>query len=173
MMVAATLNKTLMFHVHLSLLLKIFIHFNFCRWPNLQSYRSQFYWRQFSWRSNSGGWLKRTHKSSCGSLSYHLTFLYLLHCFWSANKQLYKVTILLNCSQKIKLSLLLLLLGVGIASITDLQLNLLGSILSVLAIATTCVGQIVSFISLTSKSIIYFFFSFCFSFNFSFSCNSP
>ncbi|KAJ8616037.1 hypothetical protein MRB53_035409 [Persea americana] len=47
-------------------------------------------------------------------------------------------------SQKIKLSLLLLLLGVGIASITDLQLNLLGSILSVLAIATTCVGQIMT-----------------------------
>ncbi|XP_010264662.1 PREDICTED: uncharacterized membrane protein At1g06890-like isoform X1 [Nelumbo nucifera] len=47
-------------------------------------------------------------------------------------------------SQKIKFSLLLLLVGVGIASITDLQLNLLGSILSILAIATTCVGQILT-----------------------------
>ncbi|KAK6936058.1 Sugar phosphate transporter domain [Dillenia turbinata] len=47
-------------------------------------------------------------------------------------------------SQKIKLSLFLLLVGVGIASITDLQLNLLGSILSLLAIATTCVGQILT-----------------------------
>ncbi|XP_068663503.1 UDP-xylose transporter 1-like [Aristolochia californica] len=47
-------------------------------------------------------------------------------------------------SQKIKLSLLVLLLGVGIASITDLNLNLLGSILSLLAIATTCVSQIMT-----------------------------
>ncbi|KAL5990622.1 UDP-xylose transporter 1 [Asimina triloba] len=46
--------------------------------------------------------------------------------------------------QKIKVSLLVLLLGVGVASITDLQLNLLGSVLSVLAIATTCVGQIMT-----------------------------
>ncbi|PKA52081.1 putative membrane protein [Apostasia shenzhenica] len=47
-------------------------------------------------------------------------------------------------SQSIKLSLVILLLGVGIASITDLKLNLLGSILSFLAIATTCVGQIMT-----------------------------
>ncbi|OAY74915.1 putative membrane protein [Ananas comosus] len=48
-------------------------------------------------------------------------------------------------SQNIKYSLLVLLFGVGIASVTDLKLNLLGSVLSLLAIATTCVGQIVSF----------------------------
>ncbi|XP_022850975.1 UDP-xylose transporter 1 [Olea europaea var. sylvestris] len=47
-------------------------------------------------------------------------------------------------SQKIKLSLFVLLLGVGIASITDLQLNFVGSILSLLAILTTCVGQILT-----------------------------
>ncbi|XP_039017412.1 UDP-xylose transporter 1-like isoform X1 [Hibiscus syriacus] len=47
-------------------------------------------------------------------------------------------------SQNIKLSLFLLLVGVGIASITDLQLNLVGTILSLLAIATTCVGQILT-----------------------------
>ncbi|XP_010934333.1 UDP-xylose transporter 1 isoform X1 [Elaeis guineensis] len=47
-------------------------------------------------------------------------------------------------SRSIKLSLLVLLLGVGIASVTDLKLNLLGSILSLLAIATTCVGQIMT-----------------------------
>ncbi|MCL7050531.1 hypothetical protein MKW94_026892 [Papaver nudicaule] len=47
-------------------------------------------------------------------------------------------------SQNIKFSLSLLLLGVGIASITDLQLNLVGSIISLLAIATTCVGQILT-----------------------------
>uniref|UniRef100_A0A0E0CNP1 Sugar phosphate transporter domain-containing protein n=1 Tax=Oryza meridionalis TaxID=40149 RepID=A0A0E0CNP1_9ORYZ len=48
-------------------------------------------------------------------------------------------------SESIKFSLLILLLGVGIASVTDLKLNLLGSVLSGLAIATTCVGQIVSY----------------------------
>ncbi|KAK4772226.1 hypothetical protein SAY86_014001 [Trapa natans] len=47
-------------------------------------------------------------------------------------------------SQKIKFSLFLLLIGVGIASITDLQLNFLGTVLSALAIITTCVGQILT-----------------------------
>ncbi|KAG2673965.1 hypothetical protein I3760_13G113800 [Carya illinoinensis] len=47
-------------------------------------------------------------------------------------------------SQKIKFSLFLLLIGVGIASITDLQLNFVGTVLSVLAIITTCVGQILT-----------------------------
>ncbi|KAG6477887.1 hypothetical protein ZIOFF_061319 [Zingiber officinale] len=47
-------------------------------------------------------------------------------------------------SHSIKLALLLLLLGVGIASVTDLNLNLLGSIVSVLAIATTCISQIMT-----------------------------
>ncbi|KAE8674592.1 putative protein TPRXL-like [Hibiscus syriacus] len=55
-------------------------------------------------------------------------------------------TIFLNkqFSQKIKMSLFLLLVGVGIASITDVQLNFVGTILSLLAIATTCVGQILT-----------------------------
>ncbi|KAL8051118.1 hypothetical protein ABFX02_06G124900 [Erythranthe guttata] len=48
-------------------------------------------------------------------------------------------------SRSIKLSLSILLLGVGIATITDLQLNMLGSFLSFLAVVTTCVAQIVSF----------------------------
>ncbi|KAG8387661.1 hypothetical protein BUALT_Bualt02G0044600 [Buddleja alternifolia] len=47
-------------------------------------------------------------------------------------------------SQKIKFSLSILLLGVGIASVTDLQLNFVGTILSLLAIVTTCVGQILT-----------------------------
>ncbi|KDP44037.1 hypothetical protein JCGZ_05504 [Jatropha curcas] len=47
-------------------------------------------------------------------------------------------------SQKIKLALFLLLIGVGIASVTDLQLNVLGTVLSLLAIVTTCVGQILT-----------------------------
>ncbi|XP_042375336.1 UDP-xylose transporter 3-like [Zingiber officinale] len=47
-------------------------------------------------------------------------------------------------SQRIQFSLSILLLGVGIATITDLQLNLLGSILSLLAIITTCIAQIMT-----------------------------
>jgi len=47
-------------------------------------------------------------------------------------------------SQKIKFSLFLLLVGVAIASVTDLQLNFLGTVLSLLAIVTTCVGQILT-----------------------------
>ncbi|KAJ3682331.1 hypothetical protein LUZ60_014904 [Juncus effusus] len=55
-------------------------------------------------------------------------------------------TIFLNkkFSQSIKMSLMVLLLGVGIASVTDLKLNLLGSIISLLAILTTCVSQILT-----------------------------
>lgn len=56
-------------------------------------------------------------------------------------------------SRKIKLSLFFLLVGVGIASITDLQLNFVGTILSLLAIITTCVGQIVSFTILSLYSL--------------------
>ena len=53
--------------------------------------------------------------------------------------------LVLLCSRKIKFSLFLLLVGVGIASVTDLQLNFVGTVLSLLAIITTCIGQIVSF----------------------------
>lgn len=48
------------------------------------------------------------------------------------------------CSRNIQISLVVLLMGVGIATVTDLQLNVLGSVLSMLAIVTTCVAQIVS-----------------------------
>lgn len=51
-------------------------------------------------------------------------------------------------SRSVQMSLILLLVGVGIATVTDLQLNALGSVLSLLAIVTTCVAQIVSFCSL-------------------------
>ncbi|CAL9047366.1 unnamed protein product, partial [Musa banksii] len=47
-------------------------------------------------------------------------------------------------SRSIQLSLSILLLGVGIATVTDLQLNLLGSVLSLLAIITTCIAQIMT-----------------------------
>ncbi|KAA3468751.1 putative membrane protein isoform X1 [Gossypium australe] len=57
------------------------------------------------------------------------------------------------CSRSIQLSLAILLLGVGIATVTDLQLNLLGSILSLLAVITTCVAQIVSL-----AGVFFFFF---------------
>ncbi|XP_010542682.1 PREDICTED: uncharacterized membrane protein At1g06890-like isoform X2 [Tarenaya hassleriana] len=47
-------------------------------------------------------------------------------------------------SRKIQFSLAILLLGVGIATVTDLQLNVLGSVLSLLAVLTTCVAQIMT-----------------------------
>ena len=47
-------------------------------------------------------------------------------------------------SRRVQFSLTILLLGVGIATITDLQLNALGSFLSFLAVITTCVAQIMT-----------------------------
>ncbi|KAF8397028.1 hypothetical protein HHK36_018666 [Tetracentron sinense] len=47
-------------------------------------------------------------------------------------------------SRSIQLSLSILLLGVGIATVTDLQLNALGSVLSLLAVITTCIAQIMT-----------------------------
>nr|CAD1839919.1 unnamed protein product [Ananas comosus var. bracteatus] len=47
-------------------------------------------------------------------------------------------------SRSIQLSLTILLFGVGIATVTDLQLNILGSILSLLAVVTTCIAQIMT-----------------------------
>lgn len=47
-------------------------------------------------------------------------------------------------SRSIQFSLTILLLGVGIATVTDLQLNVLGSVLSFLAIVTTCIAQIMT-----------------------------
>uniref|UniRef100_A0A1D1XEK6 Putative membrane protein At1g06890 n=1 Tax=Anthurium amnicola TaxID=1678845 RepID=A0A1D1XEK6_9ARAE len=63
-------------------------------------------------------------------------------------------------SHTIKLSLVVLLVGVGIASVYDLQLNLVGSILSILAILTTCVGQIMTntiqnSLKVTSTQLLY------------------
>ncbi|KAL8144511.1 hypothetical protein V2J09_017543 [Rumex salicifolius] len=55
-------------------------------------------------------------------------------------------TVFLNkkFSRSVQLSLTVLLLGVGIATVTDLQLNALGSFLSLLAVLTTCVAQIMT-----------------------------
>jgi solute carrier family 35 protein E3 len=50
----------------------------------------------------------------------------------------------LLCSRNIKLSLSVLLVGVGVATVTDLQLNTVGSVLSLLAIITTCIAQIMT-----------------------------
>eukprot|EP00243_Klebsormidium_subtile_P002732 TRINITY_DN15529_c0_g1_i1.p1 TRINITY_DN15529_c0_g1~~TRINITY_DN15529_c0_g1_i1.p1 ORF type:complete len:348 (+),score=66.76 TRINITY_DN15529_c0_g1_i1:263-1306(+) len=47
-------------------------------------------------------------------------------------------------SRQVQLSLVMLLVGVGIATVTDVELNFLGSVLSVLAIVTTCFGQILT-----------------------------
>lgn len=47
-------------------------------------------------------------------------------------------------SRPVQLSLLCLLAGVGIATVTDLELNYLGTCLSLLAILTTCIAQIMT-----------------------------
>ncbi|CAL0319633.1 unnamed protein product [Lupinus luteus] len=47
-------------------------------------------------------------------------------------------------SKRIQFALGILLVGVGIATVTDLQLNALGSFLSLLAVLTTCVSQIMT-----------------------------
>ncbi|XXG86009.1 hypothetical protein AAC387_Pa11g1001 [Persea americana] len=47
-------------------------------------------------------------------------------------------------SRSIQFALTILLVGVGIATVTDLQLNVLGSVLSVLAVITTCIAQIMT-----------------------------
>ncbi|CAA0838104.1 Insulinase (Peptidase family M16) family protein [Striga hermonthica] len=47
-------------------------------------------------------------------------------------------------SRNVQASLGVLLLGVGIATVTDLQLNVLGSVLSLLAVVTTCIAQIMT-----------------------------
>ncbi|XP_024380369.1 UDP-xylose transporter 2 [Physcomitrium patens] len=47
-------------------------------------------------------------------------------------------------SQRVQFSIALLLFGVGVATVTDLQLNFLGSVISCLAIVTTCVAQIMT-----------------------------
>ncbi|KAM7257944.1 hypothetical protein ACFE04_013685 [Oxalis oulophora] len=48
------------------------------------------------------------------------------------------------CSRNVQIALFILLIGVGIATVTDLQLNLVGSVLSLLAVLTTCVAQIMT-----------------------------
>ncbi|ONK77141.1 uncharacterized protein A4U43_C02F3520 [Asparagus officinalis] len=47
-------------------------------------------------------------------------------------------------SKSVQFSLTILLVGVGIATVTDLQLNTLGSVLSLLAVLTTCIAQIMT-----------------------------
>ncbi|XP_028782272.1 UDP-xylose transporter 3 isoform X2 [Neltuma alba] len=47
-------------------------------------------------------------------------------------------------SKRVQFSLCVLLLGVGIATVTDLELNALGSFLSLLAVIATCVAQIMT-----------------------------
>lgn len=71
---------------------------------------------------------------------YQMTKLAIIPC------TVFLETIFLNkkFSRSIQLSLCVLLLGVGIATVTDLQLNFLGSILSLLAVLTTCVAQIMT-----------------------------
>lgn len=113
----------------------------FCRWLNLPSYHLLSYSKPFSWKSSSGDMhmMKFITDSICSQFS-KITEKFKPFCLIFFFSFFHWI-----CSQKIKFSLFLLLVGVAIASVTDLQLNLVGTILSLLAIATTCVGQIVSF----------------------------
>ncbi|XP_015693672.1 UDP-xylose transporter 3-like isoform X2 [Oryza brachyantha] len=47
-------------------------------------------------------------------------------------------------SRRIQMALAILLFGVGVATVTDLQLNRLGSVLSLFAVLTTCISQIMT-----------------------------
>ncbi|KAG8054937.1 hypothetical protein GUJ93_ZPchr0001g30918 [Zizania palustris] len=47
-------------------------------------------------------------------------------------------------SRSIQMALAILLFGVGVATVTDLQLNRLGSMLSLFAVVTTCISQIMT-----------------------------
>ncbi|CAN1262830.1 UDP-xylose transporter 3 [Linum perenne] len=59
-------------------------------------------------------------------------------------------------SRNIQFSLVILLLGVGIATVTDLQLNVLGSVLSLLAVLTTCIAQILLYQSCPYQALTLF-----------------
>jgi solute carrier family 35 protein E3 len=64
-------------------------------------------------------------------------------------------------SKRIQLSLLMLLVGVGIATVTDMQLNLLGAVISLFTIVTTCVAQIVSLPMSIACKVLMMEVSFC------------
>lgn len=68
------------------------------------------------------------------------------------------IVLTIFCSRNIQFSLCVLLLGVGIATVTDLQLNVVGSVLSLLAVLTTCVAQIVSSAGLVFLLLFNIFF---------------
>jgi solute carrier family 35 protein E3 len=69
---------------------------------------------------------------------YQMTKLAIIPCTVAIQQTFYDR----RFSPEVKLALAVLLLGVAVATVTDLQLNLLGSILSLLALVTTCVSQI-------------------------------
>lgn len=71
---------------------------------------------------------------------YQMTKLAIIPC------TVFLETVFLNkkFSRSVQGSLAVLLVGVGIATVTDLQLNALGSFLSFLAVVTTCIAQIMT-----------------------------
>ena len=69
---------------------------------------------------------------------YQMTKLAIIPCTVGIQQVFYSKTF----SKEVKGSLFVLLGGVAVATVTDLQLNFIGSIVSLLAIATTCVSQI-------------------------------
>lgn len=81
---------------------------------------------------------------------YQMTKLAIIPC------TVFLETVFLNkkFSRSVQGSLAVLLVGVGIATVTDLQLNALGSFLSFLAVVTTCIAQIVSFRKLLGPALV-------------------
>ncbi|BAF06571.1 Os01g0823200 [Oryza sativa Japonica Group] len=71
---------------------------------------------------------------------YQVTKLAIIPCTVSLETILFRKTF----SRRIQMALAVLLFGVGVATVTDLQLNRLGSLLSLFAVLTTCISQIVS-----------------------------
>mmetsp|Transcript_47698 Transcript_47698/g.121708 ORF Transcript_47698/g.121708 Transcript_47698/m.121708 type:complete len:382 (-) Transcript_47698:24-1169(-) len=69
---------------------------------------------------------------------YQMTKLAIIPCTVCVERIVYRKMF----SLMTKASIAVLLLGVGVATVTDLQLNLKGSVLSLLAVVTTCLAQI-------------------------------
>uniref|UniRef100_A0A0E0N4A3 Sugar phosphate transporter domain-containing protein n=1 Tax=Oryza rufipogon TaxID=4529 RepID=A0A0E0N4A3_ORYRU len=71
---------------------------------------------------------------------YQVTKLAIIPCTVSLETILFRKTF----SRRIQMALAVLLFGVGVATVTDLQLNRLGSLLSLFAVLTTCISQIMT-----------------------------
>uniref|UniRef100_A0A0E0JQE6 Sugar phosphate transporter domain-containing protein n=1 Tax=Oryza punctata TaxID=4537 RepID=A0A0E0JQE6_ORYPU len=81
---------------------------------------------------------------------YQVTKLAIIPCTVSLETIFFRKTF----SRSIQMALAILLFGVGVATVTDLQLNRLGSLLSLFAVLTTCISQIKKF-KVSSTQLLY------------------